>query len=224
MAKLEYDESQNLINSLRGKVFKQLRSQILTGVYKPGDSLIELRLSEELGVSRTPIREAIRQLELEGLVQAIPNKGAVVKGITEQDVEDIFTIRMRIEGLATRWAAEKITEEEIKELKEALQFQEFYTMKNDVEQLMKFDSKFHDIIFRACKSNPLMHMLSTFHNYIQSARNNSFHTPGRPDKAFEEHKAIFEAICRKDADTAEQLTIAHIRNASNNYNELHHKV
>lgn len=222
MAKLEYDENENLVNSLRGRVFAQLRSQILTGVYKPGDSLIELRLSEQLGVSRTPIREAIRQLELEGLVQAIPNKGAFVKGITEQDVEDIFTIRTRIEGLAARWAAEKITEEEIKELKEALEFEEFYTMKNDVEQLMKFDSKFHDIIFRASKSSPLMHMLSTFHHYIQSARNNSFDTPGRPVKAFEEHKAIFEAIREKNADIAEKLTIAHIRNASKNYNEKHH--
>ncbi|PYG88861.1 DNA-binding GntR family transcriptional regulator [Ruminiclostridium sufflavum DSM 19573] len=223
MAKFEYDDNENLVNSLRGKVFNQLRSQILTGIYKPGDSLIELRLSEELGVSRTPIREAIRQLELEGLVHAIPNKGAVVKGVTEQDVEDIFTIRMRIEGLASRWAAEKITEEEIKELKEALEFEEFYTIKNDVEQLMKFDSKFHDIIFRASKSNPLMHMLSTFHHYIQSARNNSFHIPGRPDKVFDEHKAIFEAIRKKDADTAEQLTVAHIRNARNSYNEKHHK-
>lgn len=222
MAKLEYDENENLVNSLRGRVFTQLRKQILTGVYKPGDSLIELRLSEELGVSRTPIREALRQLELEGLVQAIPNKGAIVKGVTDQDVEDIFTIRTRIEGLAARWAAEKITEEEIKELKEALEFEEFYTMKNDVEHLMKFDSKFHDIIFRASKSSPLMHMLSTFHHYIQSARNNSFDTPGRPVKALEEHRAIFEAISSKNPDTAEELTIEHIRNASKNFNEKYH--
>ncbi len=223
MAKLEYDENENMVNSLRGRVFTQIRNQILTGAYKHGDSLVELRLSEELGVSRTPIREAIRQLELEGLVQAIPNKGAVVKGVTDQDVEDIFTIRMRIEGLAARWAAEKITEEEIKELKEALEFEEFYTMKNDVEHLIKFDSKFHSIIFKASKSGPLMHMLNTFHHYIQSARNNSFETPGRPDKAFKEHKAIFDAISKKDADSAEELTIAHIRNASKNYNEKHNK-
>ncbi|MHB8065784.1 MAG: GntR family transcriptional regulator [Ruminiclostridium sp.] len=223
MAKLGYDENENLVNSLRGRVFNQLRNQILTGVYKPGDSLIELRLSEELGVSRTPIREAIRQLELEGLVQAIPNKGAIVKGVTDQDVEDIFTIRTRIEGLAARWAAEKITQEEIKELKEALELEEFYTMKNDVEHLLKFDSKFHEIIFKASKSSPLMHMLSTFHHYIQSARNNSFDTPGRPVKALEEHRAIFEAISSKNADTAEELTIAHIRNASNNFNEKYHK-
>ncbi len=223
MAKLDYDESDNLVNSLRGRVFNQLRKQILTGAYKPGDSLIELRLSEELGVSRTPIREAIRQLELEGLVVSIPNKGAVVKGVTDQDVEDIFTIRTMIEGLAARWAAEKITEEEIGELKEALEFEEFYTIKNDAEHLMKYDSRFHDIIFRACKSRPLMHMLSTFHHYIQNARNNSFETPGRPAKALDEHRAIFEAIIRKDGETAEKLTVEHIRNASRIFNEKHQK-
>ena len=223
MARLEYDENDNHVNSLRGKVFNQLRQQILTGVYKPGDRLIELRLSEELGVSRTPIREAIRQLELEGLVQSIPNKGVIVKGISEQDVEDIFIIRTMIEGLAARWAAEKITEEEIKELQEALEFEEFYTIKNDARHLMTFDSKFHEIIFRASKSRPLMHVLSTFHSYIQSARNNSFETPGRPEKALEEHRAIFEAIKNKDADTAEKLTIQHIRNASNNFNKSPNK-
>ncbi|HEX3029542.1 MAG TPA: GntR family transcriptional regulator [Clostridia bacterium] len=223
MAKLEYDESDSLLHSLRGKVFNQLRTNILNGTYKPGDSLIELRLSEELGVSRTPIREALRQLELEGLVQAMPNKGAVVKGITEQDVEDIFTIRTMIEGLAARWAAEKITPEEIIELKEALEFEEFYTVKNDTEHLMKFDSRFHDIIFKASKSRPLMHMLSTFHDYIQGARNYSFKTPGRPEKALYEHRAIFEAISRKDAATAEALTIQHIMNASKNYNDTHQK-
>lgn len=223
MARLEYDESENLVNSLRGKVFNQLRKQILTGVYKPGESLIELRLSEELGVSRTPIREAIRQLELEGLVQSIPNKGVIVKGVSEQDVEDIFIIRTMIEGLAARWAAEKITDEEIKELQEALELEEFYTIKNDAQHLMTYDSKFHDIIFKASKSRPLMHMLSTFHFYIQSARNNSFETPGRPVKALDEHRAIFEAIKNKDADTAEKLTIQHITNASMNFNKTDRK-
>lgn len=223
MARLEYDENENQTNSLRGKVFSQLRKQILTGVYKPGESLVELRLCDELGVSRTPIREAIRQLELEGLVQSIPNKGVIVKGVSEKDVRDIYTIRTMIEGLAARWAAENITDEELKELQEALDFEEFYTMKNDVDHLITYDSKFHDIIFKASKSRPLMHMLSTFHIYIQGARNNSFETPGRPGKALEEHRAIFEAIKNRDADTAEKLTIEHIANASKIYNEKHPK-
>jgi DNA-binding GntR family transcriptional regulator len=173
-------------------------------------------LAEELGVSRTPIREAIRQLELEDLVQTIPNKGAIVKGISPQDIKDIYTIRMMIEGLAARWAAEKITPEELKELREALEFEEFYTMKNDVAHLGKYDFKFHDIIFKASKSKPLMHTLSTFHHYVQRARNASFETPGRALKALEEHRNIYNAIAAGDAERAEKLTTEHVYNASLN--------
>lgn len=213
MAKIEHNDIENHLNSLRGKVFQQLENDILNGRYQTGESLIETRLSEELGVSRTPIREAIRQLELEGLVQSIPNKGAVVKGISAQDIEDIYTIRMMIEGLAARWAAEKITPEELGELKEAVEFEEFYTVKNDTNHLMKFDSRFHEIIFKASKSKPLMHTLSTFHHYVQRARNASFETPGRAAQVLEEHRAILQAIMEKDADKAERLTTEHVRNA-----------
>ena len=98
---------------LRIQVINTLEDAILNGSYKEGDSLNELRLSKSLGVSRTPVREALMQLELEGLVKNIPNKGAVVVGISEQDVEDIYEIRIRIEGLAARLCAEKITDEEL---------------------------------------------------------------------------------------------------------------
>lgn len=216
MAKIDHDESENLQYSLRGKVFSQLQNDILNGKYEPGESLIEMKLSEELGVSRTPIREAIRQLELEGLVLAIPNKGAVVTGITTQDIEDIYTIRMMIEGLAARWAAEKITPEELEEMKEAIELEEFYTIKNDTQHLLKFDSKFHEIIFKASKSKPLMHMLSTFHHYVQRARNLSLSTPGRAQKVLEEHRAIYQAIMDGDAEKAEKLTTEHISKASSN--------
>lgn len=216
MSKIEVDENESNLSSLRGRVFIQLENDILNGKYQPGESLIEMKLSEELGVSRTPIREAIRQLELEGLVQTVPNKGATVKGISAQDIEDIYTIRMMIEGLAAKWAAEKITKPELDELKEALDFEEFYTYRNDIEHLLKFDSKFHDIIFKASKSKPLMHTLSTFHHYVQRARNASFGSPGRALEVLAEHKAIYQAITARDAEMAEKLTTEHVRNASNN--------
>lgn len=216
MARIEHDENENYLNSLRGKVFNQLQNDILNGKYQYGDNLIETRLSEELGVSRTPIREALRQLELEGLVQSIPNKGAVVKGISAQDIEDIYTIRMMIEGLAARWATEKITPAELGELREALELEEFYTLKNDTEHLMKFDSRFHEIIFRASKSKPLMQTLSTFHHYVQRARNSSFSSPGRASEVLEEHRAIYNAIAAGNAEEAERLTTEHVRNASLN--------
>ena len=216
MSKVEYDDADTQTGSLRGKVFIQLQNDILNGLYQPGDNLIETKLSEELGVSRTPVREAIRQLELEGLVQSIPNKGAIVKGISAQDIEDIYTIRMLIEGLAARWAAEKITGGELKELREAVELEEFYTAKNDVSHLLLFDSRFHDIIFRASKSKPLMHTLSTFHHYVQRARVSSLNNPERAQLALEEHKAILQAITEHDAEKAERLTTLHVKNASMN--------
>ena len=217
MAKVEGEDSLAMnSSSLRSKVFSQIENDILNGKYKPGDNLIETKLSEELGVSRTPVREAIRQLELEGLVQTIPNKGAIVKGITLQDVEDIYTIRMMIEGLAARWAAHKITDGELAELKEAVELEEFYTIKNDSEHLMMFDSRFHDIIFKASKSKPLMHMLRTFHHYVQRARNISMSSPERARMVLEEHRQILEAIESRNAEKAEMLTYQHVKNASEN--------
>jgi len=206
----------NYPGSLSTRVFSQLRNDILNGKYQPGDSLIELKLCDELGVSRTPVREALKQLELEGLVRVIPHKGVIVTGISSQDIEDIYTIRMLIEGLAARWATEKITDEELAELKEAVELEEFYTNKNDVNHMLKFDSKFHEIIFKASKSKPLMHTLSTFHHYVQKARNISLGSPGRAREALEEHKAILQAIIDKDPDRAEKLTTQHVKNASLN--------
>jgi len=216
MLNIEFEEDVPKFASLRDRVFNQLQNDILNGLYEPGESLIESKLSEELGVSRTPIREAIRQLELEGLVKTVPNKGAVVSGISKKDIEDIYTIRMLIEGLAARWAAEKITPKELKELQEAVDLEEFYTNKNDTEQLLKFDTRFHDIIYKACKSKPLMHMLSTFHHYVQKARSISMSSPERAKQVLREHKAILQAIIERDGDKAEKLSTEHVRNASIN--------
>lgn len=166
------------------------------------------------------MREAIRQLELVELVRSIPNKGVIVTGISEKDIEEIYVIRMMIEGLASRWAAENITREELEELKEALDLQEFYTLKNDIEHLLKLDSRFHDILFRASKSKPLIHILTTFHHHIQRARNASFESPGRAKKVLEEHKAIYEAVVARDADRAEQMTKEHVKNASIMYKRV----
>ncbi|HOQ38006.1 MAG TPA: GntR family transcriptional regulator [Acetivibrio sp.] len=207
-------------NSLRAKVFSRIQNDILNGVYQPGDSLTEKKLCEELGVSRTPVREALRQLELEELVQSTPNKGVVVTGVTSKDIEEIYIIRMMIEGLAARWATEHITPEEIQELKDALDLEEFYTMKKDADHILKIDSKFHDILFRASKSKPLMHMLRTFHHYVQRARNASFESPDRAKKVLEEHKAIFDAVVEGDADKAERVTKEHVKNASIAYKKL----
>lgn len=202
--------------SLRIKIYHRLKNAILNGVYKPGESLIEMKLAKELGVSRTPIREAIRQLELEGLVSSIPNKGVIVEGVSPQDVEDIYSIRKMIEGLAARWAAEKITDAQLKELKDILDLMEFYTEKGNVEKLSELDSRFHDIIFKASNSRPLESVLTNFHHFIQRARLVSVKASGRAVHSLNEHRDIYEALQVHDTDTAEKAMIDHVGSARTN--------
>ena len=208
--------SDNDTAGLRRRVFAIIEEAVLNGKYAPGEGLTESRLAGELGVSRTPIREALTQLEHEGLVQLVPNKGAVVTGISPKDIQDIYAIRMMVEGLAARWAAENIGEEELRELQEAIDLEEFYTSRGDIDRLMSLDSNFHQILYRASKSRPLQYMLHTFHHYIQRARSQSIAAPGRAQLALEEHKAILQAIRARDGDRAERITVEHIRKASMN--------
>ena len=121
--------------SLRGQVFQEIREDILKGKFKENEELREATLGKKLGVSRTPVREALRQLELEGLVHIIPNKGAYVTGITEKDVHDIYMTRSMLEGLCARWAAEHISEEQIQEMEEVLLLTEYHLDRGNAEQL-----------------------------------------------------------------------------------------
>lgn len=203
-------------NSLSVRVFEELEESILNGIIKPGEHLTEIKLSAELGVSRTPIREAIRMLEQKGLVQIIPNKTAVVLGINEKDLEDIYTIRMYIEGLGSRWAAANITVAQIRELREIVDLQEFYQTKNSTEHVNDLDSQFHEKIFEFSNSRTLQHTLSDLHHMIQHYRQISFNSIGRADKAIEEHRQILEALTDHNQDAAEKLTVQHIANAKEN--------
>lgn len=196
--------------SLRGRVFHRLREDILKGKFKEHDELREITIGEELGVSRTPVREALRQLELEGLVTIVPNKGAYVTGITGKDVKDIYMIRSLLEGLCARWATEHITEEQIGELEEVLLLSDFHSRGEKSDQVVALDGKFHEILYRASNSRILEHVLSDFHKYVQLARTTSVKAEDRARKSIAEHREILEAIKNKDADTAEKLANAHI--------------
>lgn len=217
---LETQENENNILSLRARVFVRIENDILNGKYKPGESLTESQIASELKVSRTPVREAIRQLELEGLLAYVPNKGAIVKGLSSEDVRDIFEIRIKIEGLAAKRAAANITASQLKELKEVVEFEEFYTHKDDTCQILRLDTKFHEIIFRASGSRLLDHTLTSFHHYIQRARNLSLKDKERAKKALAEHMAIMMAIEKRDREKAETLMEEHITNASENIEKL----
>lgn len=197
-------------NSLSGQVFYKLRERILNGQYKENDELREIAIGAELGVSRTPVREALRQLELEGLIKIIPNKGAYVTGITAKDVKDIYEIRFLLEGLCARWAAEHIHEEQLNKLRETVLLAEYHLNLPSSEQVYHLDGAFHRIMFEASGSKRLEHVLADFHRYVQRSRRHSIASKERAEKSIQEHKEILEAIEAKDPDRAEQLARAHI--------------
>ena len=204
----EYQE-----HSLSNRVFQKIRDNILNGVYKEQDELRENTIGKELGVSRTPVREALRQLELEGLVTIVPNKGAYVTGITAKDVRDIYTVRSLLEGLCASWATEHITEEQLDELEEIVLLSEFHMKKeghNNTEQIAILDGRFHAVLYEASNSRILGHVLTDFHRYVQMARKSSIVSEERARKSIREHKQILRAIRDKDADLAEQLANEHI--------------
>lgn len=205
-------------NSLRGRVFRKLREDILSGVYEDQEELREITIGEELGVSRTPVREALRQLELEGLVTIIPNKGAYVTSIKAKDVADIYHVRSMLEGLCARWATEHITEEQIGRLEEILVLSEFHVQRGngDTAQVSELDGKFHQVLYEASDSRILKHVLSDFHKYVQMARKLSVKKKERAEKSIAEHRDILEAIRNKDTDLAEKLANQHIMNVMEN--------
>ena len=202
--------------SLRGQVFDKIRSDILNGKYKRGEELVESSIGKELGISRTPVREAIRQLELEGLVQLVPNKGAFVTGISEKDVRDIYLIRARLEGLAARMAAKNITPELLDAMEETVVLSEYHAKKEHYEQVCEMDSKFHKLLYKASGSRILEHTLTDFHQYVQRVRMASIMKKRRMEKSNDEHDAILTAIREHDEEKAELVATRYISNTVEN--------
>jgi len=197
--------------SLTSLIFDKIREDILNDKYKTGEKIVEAKLADELGVSRTPVREALKQLELDGLIDNIPNRGVVVKGISKQDIEDIYTIREAIEGVGVRWAIERMEDEVLESLKEIYELMEFYTFKKDVDKIFELNTKFHETIYHATNSRYLEQILTDFQLFIKSTRNKSLHSDGRMDEALKEHKIVLDAFLARDADAAVEATVKHIR-------------
>jgi len=202
--------------SLRGRVFSRLREDILNGKYDEGVELREIAIGEELGVSRTPVREAFRQLELEGLIKIIPNKGAYVVGISDKDVRDIYILRSRLEGLAARWAVDHITQEQMEEMEENVYLAKFHTEKGHNEQIFELDNRFHELLYEASGSKILEHQLKDYHQYVLRIRKKTLASAKRGTQSNLEHEAILEAIKNKNADDAERLAHEHMINAYRN--------
>ena len=206
--------------SLSDTVYQKLEERILSGVYKDGESITELKISQELGVSRTPVREALKQLAKDGLIEIIPNKGAVVVPFNEKDIEDIYEIRMRIEGLASRKTAMRITNEQINELREIVDLQEFYAKRPTSDNTKNLDSVFHQKIYEFTGSKIYEQILSTLHRKIKMFRKASMSSNERAIEAVAEHRAIFDAIASHNPDLTEKLIIEHITRAKENLTKM----
>ena len=213
-----YDVRQEVTDkySLRGRVFNRLREDILSGKYREHEELKEMAIGEELGVSRTPVREAFRQLELEGLIQIVPNKGAYVTGITAKDVKDIYMIRSSLEGMCAKLATQNISPEQLEELEENVYLASFHASKGHMEQMTDLDNRFHHILYEACDSKMLENLLQDFHQYVIRIRKKTLSTRERGIASNEEHRQIMEAIKEKDAEKAEKLATMHMNNAFEN--------
>lgn len=201
--------------SLSDNLFVELRKDILTGKLKNGEKLSEQQVCDLYGVSRTPVREAFRQLELEGLLESIPNRGAFVVGLSERDLKDLCEMRKAFEIIAVRWAISRITKEEMEKLEEAYEFMEFYTMKKDAEKMININMSFHELIYQAAHNRMLAHTLSDYQFYIKQTKTNYAYLDGRLEEVLAEHKRIFLAFQNRDADAAVDAVAAHLDNAKN---------
>ena len=198
--------------SLADQVFEQLENDIIQGIYPRGEILTELKLAEQLGVSRTPIREALRRLEQERLISDA-GKGSVVLGITEDDILDIMNIRQRIEGLAAYYATINMDDEARAELAHIVDLQEFYYNKEDLDHLRQADDKFHDAICRLSGRAVIYDTLRPLLRKTRRYRRISMQSKDRVTNTMREHREIYEAIISGNADLAMELSSKHIEKA-----------
>lgn len=211
--------------SIADQIFEQLEYDILTGKYQKGEILSELHLSTELGVSRTPIREALKRLEQENII-ADTGKGITVIGISYQDMLDMYDMRVCIEGLAAARAAQTVTDEVLHEMADVLDMQKYYIEKQensgvDVSDKIKdADSKFHEVLYNNCGSSAFRDTLIHIHKKIIKYRKASVSKSSRARESYEEHMGIYNALCAHDAEKCRQITEAHVLSAKNRVKEM----
>lgn len=200
---------------LRDIVFETLREAIIHQTLKPGERLMEIQLAEEMGVSRTPVREAIRKLELEGLVVMVPRKGAYVASISMKDIHEVYELRSALEALAASLAAARITDEELEEMERQMVKEAKETDENNLQGIVTIDTTFHDLLYKAANNQRLVQFINILQEQLQRFRAATLSSPGRSKYALEEHKKIVEALANRDAKLAARLATEHIENAEN---------
>lgn len=205
---------------LREVVFEALRDAIVSHTLQPGERLMEVQLAEAMGVSRTPVREAIRRLELEGFVVMIPRRGAYVAQLSLKDIADAFEIRGALEGLAAGLAAERATEDDIEELGRLLVRMSECLDSGDTKKAVEMDIEFHEKLYDSSRNERLSQMISNLREQVLRFRTRSLSFPGRLAEALQEHALIIDAIAERDPVTARKHAEDHIQAAQNSLMEM----
>ena len=197
-------------NSLSDTITDLVRERILKGSYKIGQKIKENDLAKETGVSRTPIREAFKNLEEEGLIDYIPNRGCFAKGFTKRDIDDIYSIRTALEVMAVEWATERISEDQIEELEKQCDIMEFYTMKDEDKKALATNANFHEIIYNATGSRFMAQALRSYKTYISQTRKEIMYNKEYLEEVLKEHRCILEAIKEKNVEKAKASMESHL--------------
>ena len=180
-------------------LFSELQKDILSGEIPDGSKLTEQSVCKRYNVSRTPVREAFRQLEADGLIEIIPNRGAFATGLSRRDISDLFDLRSVFEVQAVEWAIKRMSDEDIDRLAESMEFMKYYTLKEDVEKVLSFNSQFHSIIYAGTGDRMLQKTLSIYQTYLKYSAPHKTYDEDSLKAILEEHKAIYEAFKSRNA-------------------------
>lgn len=198
---------------LRDIVCDLIRDAIVSGVLEPGERLMELQLAEEMGVSRTPLREAMRKLELEGYIVMMPRRGTFVANMSIRDINEIFEIRNSLESLSSGLAAERITQEELERLQRLMLKISGHVKAGDMEKIVATDIEFHDVLYKAARNSRLMGIISNLRDQLTRFRTLSMSFPGRLEATMEEHRNMVEAIAQGDVAAAQRAAELHMEHS-----------
>ena len=179
---------------LSSTLFTAIQKDILSGQIRSGEKLTEQRICKQYDVSRTPVREALRQLEADGLIENIPHRGAFAIGLSRRDISDLFDLRALFEMKAVEWAIQRMSDEDVDRLRENVEFMEFYTLKGDTEKVLSFNSQFHDIIYKGTGNRMLYQTLHTYQTYLKHSAPPKTFTDDYLTTILSEHRAIFNAF------------------------------
>lgn len=195
---------------LSANLYHEIRADILSGEIPDNSKLTEQAVCKKYNVSRTPVREAFRQLETDGLIEYIPNRGAFVKGLSRRDISDLFDLRTLFEIQAVEWAIKRMSSEEIEALRETLEFMEFYTLRNDIDKVLMFNSQFHNIIYEGTNDRMLQKTLSTYQTYLKHSAPSRTYSADQLNQILEEHRAIFNAVDSKNSAAGRKAMELHM--------------